>query len=83
MLDHFPVVFATAPLDSSMADFVLQSGRHQFLKEVLSSFQFYSSPLQNMENPHFDPCFGLTNKCTFMFWQTSIIDETTNDLISL
>ena len=26
---------------------------------------------------------ALTNKCTFMFWQISIIDETINDLISL
>jgi hypothetical protein len=40
MLDHFLTVSATALLDSGMADFVLQSGRHQFLREVLSSFQF-------------------------------------------
>ena len=40
MLDHFLVVSATALLDSGMADFILQSDRHQFLREVLSSFQF-------------------------------------------
>ena len=40
MLDHFPTVSATAPLNSGMTDSILQSSRYQFLKEVLSAFQF-------------------------------------------
>jgi hypothetical protein len=40
MLEHFPAVSATAPLDLGMTDSVLQSDRHRFLREVLSSFQF-------------------------------------------
>ena len=40
MFNHFHDVFVTAPLDSGMADYVQQSSKHQFLKEVLSSFQF-------------------------------------------
>ena len=95
MLEHFLVVFDTAPLDLSMADFVLQSDKHQFLREVLSSFQFmfyynYIKLLAWVQVLYkiwktiiWSLFWALTNKCTFMFWQISIIDETINDLISL
>ena len=34
MLDHFPAVSATALLDLSMVDSVLQSGKNQFVKDL-------------------------------------------------
>ena len=95
MLDLFPAVSATAPLYSSMVDSVLQSNRHQFLREVLSSFQFmfYYNYIKLLvwvqvlykiwKTLIWFLFWALTNKCTFMFWQTSIIDEIINDLISL
>ena len=94
MLDHFPAVFVTAPLDSSMANYVLQSGRHQFLRKVLSFFQFmfyynYIELLSWVQVLYkiwktliWSLFWALTNKCTFIFWQTSIIDEIMDDLIS-
>ena len=95
MLDHFPAVSATVPLDSGMVDYVLQSGRHQFLTEVLSSiqFMFYYNYIKLLawvqvlykiwKTLIWSLFWTLTNKCTFMFWQISIIDEIINDLISL